>query len=62
MYHRIYLLAYELWAMRNLFVPLSFCNFNKKIEDRFEGGNLCLVAGWGATEEEEVSRFVSHIL
>ena len=48
--------------MRNLCVPLILFNLNKKIEDRFEGGNLCLVAGWGATEEEEVSRFVGHIL
>ena len=31
-----------------------------KEEDMFEGGNLCLVAGWGATEDENISRHVSH--
>ena len=33
-----------------------------KPEDMFEGGNLCIVAGWGATETEDISRHVNNII
>ena len=30
-----------------------------KGDEKFENGNMCMVAGWGATETHSVSRFVS---
>ena len=49
---------------------IQFENFSKwsqtmrpiclpKGDEKFENGNMCMVAGWGATETASVSRFVS---
>ena len=33
-----------------------------KGDEKFENGNMCMVAGWGATETASVSRFVSFFI
>ena len=33
-----------------------------KGDEKFENGNMCMVAGWGATETHSVSRFVSIVV